>query len=293
MKKALLIGINYASDPTARLFGCINDAVAVKNMLIDAYDYPSENVVILRDDVEETIFLPTRSNIISNIAQLMKQSSSLSEIWIHFSGHGSQIGDTNADERDGKDEIIIPSDFRTAGIIVDDQLRVLLNGAKCRVMLTMDCCNAGTNFDLPYSFPINNNRIYRRIENRNLMRNKNIFKLTGSRDDQTASDYFCFESRVPMGVFTMALLECLRKRKHNVSLLRLYLDINKHLEENGFTQRSLLSSSNALPFVNVVRASPSNTRTLLIEKTSKRSSNKSSNAPRNMRSLMTSIILKK
>jgi metacaspase-1 len=292
MKKALLIGINYVSDPQARLFGCINDAVALKNMLIDAYDYSSENILVLRDDVQQTNVLPTRSNILNNIAQLMNQSSSLSEIWIHFSGHGSQIRDTNGDERDGKDEIIIPSDFRTAGIIVDDQLRALLNGAKCRVMLTMDCCNAGTNWDLPYSFPIINNQIFRRVENRNLMSNQNIFKLTGSRDDQYAGDYFCYEARVPMGVFTMALLECLRKRKHNVSLLQLYLDINKHLEKNNFTQRSLLSSSNALPFVNVVRASPSNTRTLSIEKSSN-STSRTSNASSNMRSLMTSIISKK
>lgn len=36
------------------------------------------------------------------------------------SGHGSQVKDRDGDEVDGFDEVILPVDFRKAGIITDD-----------------------------------------------------------------------------------------------------------------------------------------------------------------------------
>lgn len=259
MKKALLIGINYLQTTEARLYGCVNDAIAMKNMLNDAYGYSLDNIKVLRDDVDartEPESMPTRKNMIDAFTTLFNESADLEEIWIHYSGHGSYIRDRNGDEIDGKDEVLIPSDYKQAGIIVDDELRALLNKAKCRVMITMDCCNSGTNWDIYYSFPIINRRIYRRIENHSSMSNPNIYMLSGSRDDQYAGDYFNFESKIPMGIFTMALLECLRRRNHKVSLLQLYLDINAHLDANNMQQDCLLSSSNRLPFTNVERARP-------------------------------------
>jgi len=50
MKKALLIGIDYIDVSGVSLKGCINDAINMRNMLIDAYDYEPENIVMLRDD---------------------------------------------------------------------------------------------------------------------------------------------------------------------------------------------------------------------------------------------------
>lgn len=295
MKKALLIGINYSSLGEGRLHGCINDTVAIKNMLVDAYGYSVNDIKILRDDVDpvsESSFLPSRSNILSSLNTLMNESSSLDEIWIHYSGHGSYISDTNDDEYDGHDEIIIPCDYQTNGIIVDDQLRSILNNAKCKVMITMDCCNSGTNWDIVYSFPIIRGRIYRRIENRIAMTNKNIYMLSGARDDQLAGDYFNFESKIPMGVFTMVLLDCLRNRSHKVSLLQLYLDINAMFDKYSFTQDCLLSSSNHLPFVNIERAPPGlKTRSLgLNTRSSTQSSSNvgnSSSLNGRMRSLLT------
>ena len=96
MKFALLIGSNYRNIPNARLYGCINDIINIKNMLIDAYDYINSNIIMLRDDKPN--LLPTRANIINNLTNVINESANYEELWIHYSGHGSQYIDDNFDE---------------------------------------------------------------------------------------------------------------------------------------------------------------------------------------------------
>ena len=91
MKKALLIGINYKSIPSISLNGCIDDTINMRNMLIDAYGYDNSNIVMLRDDNPNLFIPPTKNNIMQQLQRLALQSSNLEEIWIHYSGHGSQI----------------------------------------------------------------------------------------------------------------------------------------------------------------------------------------------------------
>jgi len=90
LKKALLIGINYLDSPTNALNGCINDVINMRNMLIDAYGYDSTNITVLREDTDNK---PTRTNIINSLTSIIAQSKNLKEIWIHYTGHGSQIDD--------------------------------------------------------------------------------------------------------------------------------------------------------------------------------------------------------
>lgn len=75
-------------------------------------------------------------------------------LWITYSGHGSSIRDTSGDERDGKDEVIIPNDYAQAGVITDDYLAKLFATLKAHVKcyLIMDCCHSGTILDFPYRF---------------------------------------------------------------------------------------------------------------------------------------------
>lgn len=279
MKKALLIGINYLDKPDLKLFGCVNDAMGMRNVLVDAYGYELKNVTVLRDDNTHAKTMPTRQNILSNIQTLMNESSKYSEIWIHYSGHGSVMRDTNGDEADGQDEVLVPCDYDKSGMIADDELRNILEGAKCRVFLTMDCCHSGTNWDIQFSFPIINNRIYRTVNNSHTLTNRNVYMFGGSRDDQSAYDYFNYEMRVPMGAFTIAMIDSLRARNHNVSLLQLYVDIHNYLGRNGFPQNVYLSSSNPLPFIQIQRSGGSNSNRSFSSSGS--SSSSSANTSRN------------
>lgn len=247
MKKALLIGINYENDENQKLAGCINDAVTMKNMLIDAYGYTQTGVTVLRDDVHDENVLPTTVNIMNEFNKLVDESRYLSEIWIHYSGHGSYVEDKNKDESDGYDEVILPIDYKKNGAISDDILRSYLNRMKCVVYITMDCCHSGTIMDLPYKFPIINNRVYRNKANMVQMTNKNVYMLAGSRDNQVANDYYNYESNTAMGLFSMSLMEVLRNRNHNVSFFQLYLDINKYMKQFNMPQTAVMSSSNHYP----------------------------------------------
>jgi hypothetical protein len=98
-KKALLIGCNYVNTNN-ELNGCINDVKEMKNILMNIFKYEESDIFLLTDYDEK----PTRSNIISKLKHLVELSSNLDEIYIHYSGHGTQITDKNGDEPDGKDE---------------------------------------------------------------------------------------------------------------------------------------------------------------------------------------------
>lgn len=260
VKRALLIGINYFNTNT-RLYGCINDVMAMNNLLIDAYGYNKTNICVLRDDNMSGYDMPTKENILKELNKLVSLSNQDDEIWIHYSGHGSYIRDTNGDEYDGRDEIIIPCDYSAQNIIVDDELKQIFNNSKGLIYITLDCCFSGTGWDLPFLFRSYNNRLYRWNISRT-MNNTNIYMLSGSRDYQTAADYYNREYTDAMGAFTNALIECLRFNNHNVSLFKLNYDINLYLKTNNFTQISELTSSNSYPLrVKITRSGILNVQT--------------------------------
>ena len=71
----------------------------------------------------------------------------------HFSGHGAQQRNRDGGEVDGFDETILPMDFQTQGMIVDDVInesliRPLPNGV--RLHAVVDACHSGTVLDLPF-----------------------------------------------------------------------------------------------------------------------------------------------
>lgn len=255
MKKGLVIGINYKGSGSD-LNGCINDCIAIRNVLVDAYGYGLDNIKILRDDKpDDKQNMPTKLNILREISNLIKESSELTELWIHYSGHGIFMNDANSDEKDGRDEALVPCDYQRCGVIKDDDLRRLLDNVKCKTILTMDCCHSGSIWDITYAFPIKNGSVVREIENNKQMNNQNVYMLAAARDVETAADYFNFESRLPMGGFTMGLIETLRRFNHNVDIMELYVNLYKWLEKSGYEQRCLLSSSNPNPELRIQRES--------------------------------------
>lgn len=252
-KKALLIGINYYDTPSARLNGCINDAVNMRNMLIDAYGYESANITVLRDDIAAN--KPTAANIIKQLTSIIAQSASLSQIWIHYSGHGSQINDTNGDEiSDGKDEVIVPSDYATSGAIRDDVLFSITKQSKCPTILVFDSCNSGTVCDLAWNFnAVSSSQVSVIKTNNSAVTNQNIFCFSGCRDEQSSTDVYNNTSQQSCGAMTTALIESLRLNKHNIDVKNLYLDVVAFLKQNGMEQIPQFSSSSQKPVFQITR----------------------------------------
>uniref|UniRef100_A0A6C0DLH4 Peptidase C14 caspase domain-containing protein n=1 Tax=viral metagenome TaxID=1070528 RepID=A0A6C0DLH4_9ZZZZ len=248
MKKALLIGINYTSLPNVSLSGCINDTINMRNMLVDAYGFELSNIIHLRDDNNDKTIQPTRENIINSLKSLALQSANIEELWIHYSGHGSQIRDTNGDEDDKLDEILIPVDYQTKGIITDDDLLSIIRTIKCRTILLFDSCHSGTVCDLPWLFEYKSTNSYMRTQpNKTAISNPNIFMFSGCKDTQSSFDTYSIESKQAVGAFTYIFIDCLRKANHNKEIMLLYRDICIILSQRVNSQYPLLSCSSDTP----------------------------------------------
>ncbi|KAL3931352.1 MAG: hypothetical protein SGBAC_011348 [Bacillariaceae sp.] len=149
-KRALLVGINYV-DEESRLSGCHNDVRNMKYYLMDYLGFERQNMLILEDD--DLHHFPTKQLILDGLRTLAQVSQPGDVIFIHFSGHGSQVVDRDSNEGDGFDEVLIPGDYKDSGPIFDDEiyhLFVTQVQAGVNVVAVIDCCHAGTAMDLPY-----------------------------------------------------------------------------------------------------------------------------------------------
>ena len=191
--------------------------------------------------------LPTRANILHHLIQLVNESSKLSELWIHYSGHGSQIIDTKNQIKEGIEEVIVPMDYETAGFIIDLEFFNILQNAKCKVILIFDCCHSGSICDLEWSFEYKNGAFTKYQIDDKEIKNPDIFCFSGCKDSQTSADAFSPRSQRSFGAFTDAFIHCLKNNDYNVSILKLYADICSLVKSEGYEQTPNLSSSSQSP----------------------------------------------
>jgi hypothetical protein len=148
-KRALLIGINYVGQQ-GELRGCHNDVETMgQYVATQGFD---DVKVLLDDGICES---PTFDAIVSGFAWLTDGAAEGDSLFLHYSGHGGSVPDASGDERDGRDETLVPLDFKTKGQITDDLvLSNLVLAVPKGAMLTavIDACHSGTVLDLPYQF---------------------------------------------------------------------------------------------------------------------------------------------
>jgi len=260
-KRALLVGCNYTATPSVQLAGCIDDIVNMRNVLIDAYGWQDSNIFMLRDDDRSR--LPTKANILYYLTQLIAMSSASDLLWVHYSGHGTQIPSSNSDEPDKLDECIVPCNYNTAGIITDNELYDILKNAKCKMMILFDSCFSGTGCDLQYSINYNAGKITKTVNNSKKIADTNIIMISGCQDSQTSADAYDNMAKESVGAFTQTLLEVLRANDHTISLLPLYTQLCAKLRAYGFTQIPVLSSTIPSPNFQFARANASGATVLV------------------------------
>lgn len=238
MKYALIIGINYFGTD-AQLNGCIKDAMNLKQILIDHYGFLDENITLLIDD--NNFIQPTSKNIIMQLYGLIMKSyqKDVEQIWISYSGHGSWIKDYSKDEIDGKDEVLVPSDFKTSGIISDDLLYHVLSNLnpKTKCFCIFDCCHSGTIIDLDYIYDLNS-KSFKKSKNTTSRMNhlNNIIMLSGCKDDQVSQEFYNQHNDQSQGALTSVFIYVLQKYKFNINIHKLLFEIRKQLKISGFSQ---------------------------------------------------------
>ena len=240
MRFALLIGINYKGTDS-ELNGCINDVLKMKEILMTHFGFLESNIVILTD---ETKLKPTGQNIINEITNLILKTFAQpdSQIWVHYSGHGASIQDQNSDEADGMDEVIIPLDFQTKGIISDDKLHSLFKHlpSKTQCICFFDCCHSGTILDLKYKYNEDCTEI---IDNSKSLIHGKVFMISGCKDDQTSADYFNNHIFKWCGAMTTSFISVLDKNNYEINCNELLKQLRDDLVVNSFTQIPQMTSS--------------------------------------------------
>lgn len=236
VKKALLVGINYIGQGDMHIEGCIDDVVSVKQMLINKLGYEERNIVVLRDDVNDSRVQPTGKNIMDHLISIIRQSNNIDEFWFHYSGHGSQIDDRDGDELDKKDEIIFPVDYASGGIIHDDIFKQVAQYLKCKTMMVFDCCHSGTICDLPYHYDVIGNTMKHVVQNNDGCSNKQIYKISGSRDDQVSLSMYDREHGKMKGACTNAMMRILHAYDFSISMKQLLVEMNQWVRTHGSDQ---------------------------------------------------------
>ncbi len=142
--KALLIGVrDYQSDSVTDLNGVEKDVENMQKLLQQLGLKPSD-ITILQDSQV------TDKNVVDGMIWLMDNPGE--KAYFYFSGHGSQIPDTNGDETDDKkDETLClynwyeVKDNMLYGAITDDIISIMLNKIQAKeTYIIIDSCHSGT-----------------------------------------------------------------------------------------------------------------------------------------------------
>jgi hypothetical protein len=137
-KRAFCVGINDYPYDGSDLKGCVNDANAWADLLVEQFDFPRSDVAVVTDAEA------TKSRMIEGIKNLLAGASSGDVLVFTNSSHGSYLADTSRDEP-RYDEILCPYDI-SENALVDDELRELFGDLPDGVRLTIisDSCFSGT-----------------------------------------------------------------------------------------------------------------------------------------------------
>jgi len=230
-KKALLVGINYINTPY-ELSGCINDTVKITDLLTKN-GYTSINIL-----TDLTNIKPTKQNILNEFKNMIISANTDDILFFYFSGHGSYTYDTNGDEIDGKDEMIISSDLKG---LLDDEFKTILTShmKDITVVGLFDSCHSGTMFDLKYNYLDSNN--YNKFSENNKVSecNGNVIMISGCMDSQTS-----IETQIDnniQGAMTWSFIETINNNP-NISWRELLKTMRDLLKNSSFTQIPQLST---------------------------------------------------
>jgi uncharacterized caspase-like protein len=100
---ALIIGADTYQKDISPLYGTVNDAKGLHDVLIKYAGFADEQIILMTTDSSDPDLVPTRGNIIDQLDKLQREVPKDGLILFSFSGHGVSIGG---------DAFIVPSDGR-------------------------------------------------------------------------------------------------------------------------------------------------------------------------------------
>ena len=134
---ALCVGINAYPDPSARLSGCVNDALDWVTEL-ESRGYHDTTLLLDR--------AATKAGILAGLAGMVGHARYGDRIAFTYSGHGSWVPDVSGDEADRRDEVLCAYDYTDGGFVSDDDLHAVFSRKRfgVRAYIISDSCHSGT-----------------------------------------------------------------------------------------------------------------------------------------------------
>ncbi|KAF5759495.1 putative Caspase-like domain superfamily [Helianthus annuus] len=137
---AVLVGFNYANTPN-ELHGCINDVLAMRQVLIDRFGFEPSNIQLLTD-APGSLIMPTGAKIKEVLHHMVDVAEPGDILYFHYSGHGTRIPSNKHVHPFHQDEAIVPCDYN---LITDVDFRNLVNRVPKGASFTIlsDSCHSG------------------------------------------------------------------------------------------------------------------------------------------------------
>jgi hypothetical protein len=253
-KKAFCVGINDYPLKGSDLKGCVNDANAWADLLVDHYGFTRSDIKLLLNSEA------TKANIISGLKSLLGGARSGDTLVFTNSSHGTYVADKDGDE-EMYDEAICPYDYAD-NLIVDDELRTLFGDLPKRVSLTviLDSCFSGSGTRLLSDSGYQKARFLDPalmgrgvLKERTKARRKGEIKypesemedvlLSGSNDNEPSYDAQI--DGAYHGVMTYYALKAIREANYRITFRQLHKKLLESLEKARYQQHPQLEGKKA------------------------------------------------
>lgn len=226
----------------------VNDARAMKQLLIDRFGFEEQNIVLLFDQEA------TADNILMSLQHHLVDEARPGDIGLfYYAGHGSRISNRKTDDPTGLDQTIVPADaWRGTPDIRDKELvRIFRPAAQKGVKLTIiaDSCHSGSivrSSARVREVPSDEQRYVEDSPDLGPDGNKlpvpedlGALVLSAAQDDQPA--YERTGDSEPHGVFTWALLQVLQSVGPNERLDRIYQRVRALTESERPDQEPVMA----------------------------------------------------
>ena len=243
-KYAVLIGVGYFGT-RVQLLGCIEDVIKMQSVLSKKLGYRRFRILSdSRKSAHHKHIKPTKRNIIKALDSVVTMSNKgYNEIFIHYSGHGTSVRDSlSRDERDRKDEAVVPLDYHR-GLLLDDEIhqKLVKINKKCRLTMVFDCCHSGSIADLPYT----TTGTGKTIRENSFKLSTKVVMYSGCMDVQKSFSIRNKRTGKWSGALTNSFTKWLSyyvDKKSSLGSLKLLSLMNKDMDKDGYPQDPQLAT---------------------------------------------------
>eukprot|EP00891_Asterochloris_glomerata_P006541 jgi/Astpho2/6541/gw1.00099.4.1_t len=188
------------------------------HLLKTRFGFHNDGILQMTDEMQDPTRVPTGYNIRQGIRWLMTDLTPGDSLIFHYSGHGSQQRDPLGEERDGMNDTLCPVDFKTAGMIIDDELNALLCNPLppgVRLHAIIDACHSGTVLDMPYICKFQQGRVNWVAEPPTRAYKGThgglAIQFSACTDEQTAADTNQLSGNVSTGAATFSFIQAVEQ----------------------------------------------------------------------------------